>query len=167
MFAEHIAPLGRIVEEMGLFEKLRARISGPRLIDELEVLAGHCEELVNRMRLHAERATLYPAIADEVRAIAEREAAHERTLRGILADSGRWPRPPENLPRDGSNNWERLSGDLEILVQFTVELQRQAMRWESENLAIGETLNKIASEASDSEFKLRRLTAKLDPQALD
>ena len=151
---------------MGLFEKLRARISGPRLIDELETLAGQSEALVNRMRLHAERA-LYPAIADEVRAIAEREAVHERTLRGILADSGRWPRPPENPPRDGSNNWERLNGDLEILVQFTVELQRQAMRWESENVAVGETLNKIASEASDSEFKLRRLVAKLDPQAID
>jgi hypothetical protein len=151
---------------MGLFEKLRARISGPRLIDELETLAGQCEALVNRMRLHAERG-LYPAIANEVRAIAEQEAAHERTLRGILAESGRWPRPPENLPRDGSNNWERLSGDLEILVQFTLVLQRQAMRWESEHPAIGETLNKIASEASDSEFKLRRLAAKLDPQALD
>jgi hypothetical protein len=52
-------------------------------------------------------------------------------------------------------------------VQFTLVLQRQAMRWESEHPAIGETLNKIASEASDSEFKLRRLAAKLDPQALD
>ena len=152
---------------MGLFEKLRARISGPRLIDELGTLAGHCEELVNRMRLHTVRATLYPAIANEVRAIAEREAAHERTLRGILAESGRWPRPPENLPRDGSNNWERLSGDLEILLAFSQELQRQAMRWESENPAIGEMLRKIATEAGEDEFELRRLVAKLDPQAID
>ena len=151
---------------MGLFEKLRARISGPRLIDELETLAGRCEALVNRMRLHAERG-LYPSIANEVRAIADREAVHERALRKILAESGRWPRPPQNLPHDGSNNWERLSGDLEILLLFSQDLQRQAMRWESENPAIGDTLRKIATEASDNEVELRRLTAKLDPQALD
>jgi hypothetical protein len=43
------------------------------------------------------------------------------------------------------------------------------MRWEGEgeNTKLGETLLKIADEASENEFELRLLVAKLDPQALD
>jgi len=136
------------------------------LIDELAILAGQSEALVNRLRRHAERA-MYPTIAQGVRAIAEKEAAHEKTLRAILAERSLWPRPPEEVPHEGSNNWERLSGDLEILLLFAQELHRHAMRWEGENPELGETLKKIADEASDNEFELRRLVAKLDPQALD
>jgi hypothetical protein len=153
---------------MGLLDRLRTAISGPRLIDELAILAGQCEALVNRLRRHAERA-MYPRIAQGVREIAEKEAAHDKTLRGILAERGFWPRPPEEVPHEGSNNWERLSNDLEILLLFARELHRHAMRWEgeSENSELGETLKKVADEASDDEFELRRLVAKLDPQALD
>lgn len=112
---------------------------------------------------------MYPRIAQGVREIAEKEAAHDRAMRSILAERGMWPRPPEEVPHEGSNNWERLSNDLEILLQFARELHRHAMRWEGdgENAALGETLRKIADEASDDEFELRRLVAKLDPQALD
>ena len=110
---------------------------------------------------------MYPGIAQEVREIASKEAAHEKTLRGILAERGLWPRPPEEVPHEGSSNWERLSGDLEILLLFSQELHRHAMRWEGENPELSRTLMKIADEASESEYELRRLTAKLDPQALD
>jgi hypothetical protein len=151
---------------MGLLDRLRSAISGPRLIDELAILAGQSEGLVNRLRRHAERA-LYLGIAQGVREIAEKEAAHEKTLRHILAEHGLWPRPTEEVPHEGSNVWERLSGDLAILLAFAQELHRHAMRWEGENPELGETLKKIADEASDDEFELRRLVAKLDPQALD
>ena len=151
---------------MGLLDRLRSAISGPRLIDELGIMAGQSEALVNRLRRHAERAR-YPAIAQGVRAIAEKEAAHEKTLRAILAERHLWPRPPEKVPHEGSNNWERLSLDLEILLLFAQELHRHSMRWESENPELAESLKKIADEASDDEFELRRLVAKLDPQALD
>jgi hypothetical protein len=151
---------------MGLLDRLRSAISRPRLIDELAILAGQSEALVNRLRRHGER-TMYPGIAQEVRAITNKEAAHEKTLRGILAERGLWPRPPEEVPHEGSSNWERLSGDLEILLLFSQELHRHAMRWEGENPELSRTLMKIADEASQSEYELRRLTAKLDPQALD
>jgi hypothetical protein len=151
---------------MGLLDRLRNAISGPRLIDELAILAGQSEALVNRLHRHAERA-LYPRIAQGVREIGGKEAAHEKTLRGILAERGLWPRPPEEVPHEGSSNWERLSGDLETLLLFAQELHRHAMRWEGENPELAETLKKIADEASDDEFELRRLVAKLDPQALD
>jgi len=90
-------------------------------------------------------------------------------MRAILSDRGLWPRPPEEASHEGANNWERLSNDLEILLQFARELHRHAMRWEGEgeNAKLGETLMKIADEASEDEFELRLLVAKLDPQALD
>ncbi len=157
---------GRIVQEMGLLDRLRSAISGPPLIDELAILAGQCEALVNRLRRHAERA-MYPAIAQGIREIAEQEAVHEKTLRGILSERGLWPRPPEQVPHEGSNNWERLSNDLEILLLWARQLHQHAMRWEGENPQLSQTLVTIADEASANEFELRRLVAKLDPQALD
>jgi hypothetical protein len=136
------------------------------LIDELAILAGQSEALANRLARHAQRVT-YPAIAEGVRQIAEKEAAHEKAIRHILSERNLWPRPPEEVPHEGSNNWERLSNDLEILLLFARELHQHAMRWESENLQLGETLMKIADQASEDEHELRRLVAKLDPQALD
>ena len=110
---------------------------------------------------------MYPAIAQGVREIAEKEAAHEKELRAILSERHLWPRPPEEVPHEGSNNWERLSNDLELLLFWARHLHQHAMRWEGENPQLSETLMAIANEASDNEFELRRLVAKLDPQALD
>ena len=151
---------------MGLLDRLRTAISGPPLIDELAILAGQCEALVNRLRRHAERA-LYPTIANGVREIAKREAEHDKILRRILAERGLWPRPPEELPQDGASNWQRLNGDLLMLQLFSQELNRHAVKWQPADSQLSETLRTVASEASDSEFELRRLTAKLDPQAID
>ncbi len=153
---------------MGLIERLRTAISGPRLIDELAILAGQSEALSDRLRRHAERLT-YPAIAQGVAAIAATEAGHEKTMRAILSERHLWPRPPEEVPHEGSNNWERLSNDLEILLLFARDMHRHAMRWEGEgeNPQLGESLKKIADEAAEDEHELRRLVAMLDPQALD
>ena len=166
MLRQSLAEAGRIVQEMGLLDRLKSAFSGPELTDELAVLAGQSEALVNRLRRHAERLT-YPAIAEGVRDITEKEAAHERTLRNILSQRHLWPRPPEEVPHEGSSNWERLSNDLEILLLWARQLHQHAMRWESEHPELADTLMKVADEASDDEYELRRLVAKLDPQALD
>jgi hypothetical protein len=162
------AEVERMLPEMGLLDRLRSAIEGPRLVDELAILAGQSEELVNRLLRHAERVT-YPALAQGVRDIAHKEAEHQKTMRAALSERGLWPRPPEEPPHEGSNNWERLSIDLEILLEFARNLHRHAMRWEGDgnNRALGEALMKVANEASDDEFQLRLLVAKLDPQALD
>ena len=156
------------MQEMGLIDRLRTAISGPRLIDELAILAGQSEALVDRLRRHAVRVT-YPAIAEGVARIAEKEATHEKTIRAMLSERNSWPRPPAEVPHEGSNNWERLSNDLEILLLWAREMHQHAMRWEGEGerAALGETLMKVADEAADDEYELRRLVAKLDPQALD
>jgi hypothetical protein len=134
----------------------------------LAILAGQSEALAERLRRHAER-PMYPAIAHGVREIAEKETAHEKILRGILSARNLWPRPPEEVPHEGSNNWERLSNDLEILLLWAREMHQHAMRWEGEGEqpGLGETLMKIADEAANNEHELRRLVAMLDPQALD
>ena len=123
---------------------------------------------MNRLRRHAERVT-YPRDRGRRGEIAEKEAAHEKALRAMLSERHLWPRPPEEPPHQGSNSWERLSNDLEILLLWAREMHQHAMRWEGEgeDPALGEALMKIADEASDNEYELRRLVAKLDPQALD
>jgi len=153
---------------MGLLERLRSAIAGPRLIDELAILAGQSEDLVNRLRRHAERVN-YPKIAQGVREIADKEAGHQKIMRAALAEREMWPRPPEQTAHEGGNNWERLSIDLEILLELARNLHHHAMRWEGDgqNPALGEALMKVADEASEDEFELRMLVAKLDPQALD
>lgn len=159
--------VGRIVQEMRLLDRLRNAMSGPPLIEELATLAGQSEALANRLHRHADRAAMYPGIAKGVREIADKEAAHHKIMRAVLAEHHLWPRLPEGTAHEGSNNWERLSSDLQMLLLFAQELHRHAMRWEGENPEFGETLSKIADEASQNEFELRRLVAKLDPQALD
>jgi len=157
-----------IAHDMGLFERLRSALAGPRLVDELAILAGESEDLVARLRRHGARVS-YPAIAQGVLEIAANEEAHQRVMRAALAEHDMWPRPPEQTGHEGTNNWERLSIDLQMLLLFARNLHRHAMRWEGEghNAKLGETLMKIADEASNNEFELRLLVAKLDPQALD
>lgn len=158
---------GKNVEEMGILDRLKAAFSeGPRLIDELAELAGRSEALVARMRRHAEMCS-YAGIAKGVRDLAEKEAVHEKTLRAILADRAMWPRPPETGPHEGTNNWERLSGDLALLLAFAQDLHRHALRWEGENPALAKQLFQIADEAAINEIELRRLALRCDPQALD
>jgi len=158
---------GEIVEEMGLLDRIRGAFTQePQRIDELARLAGRCEALVNRMRRHAAMCG-YPAMAKEVGEIAEREALHEKELRNLLAGYNTWPRPPQTDPREGANNWERLSGDLAILLLFSQELQRHALKWEGENPNLAQRLFEIAEESASNEMALRRITAKCDPLALD
>ena len=157
-----------IAHDMGLFEKLRTALAGPRLIDELATLAGESEDLVARLRRHGARVT-YPAIAHGVLEIADKEEAHQKIMRAALAEHEMWPRPPAQTGHEGTNHWERLSIDLQTLLLFARNLHRHAMRWEGEgeNAKLGATLKQIADEASENEFELRLLVAKLDPQALD
>lgn len=152
---------------MGILDKLRSAFSEkPRLEDELAQLAGNCEALVKRMQRHAEVCS-YPSIAKEVAEISAREALHEKALRSILAERGRWPRPPETTAHEGSNNWERLSLDLAALLAFSQQLHRHAIKWEGDNPALAERLFQIAIEAGDDETALRRIAAMCDPLALD
>ncbi|HVA77786.1 MAG TPA: hypothetical protein VNF27_07815 [Candidatus Binataceae bacterium] len=152
---------------MGFFSKFRASASPEkRAIDELADLAGRKEALIARLGRHATRCA-YPAMAAELNALAEKEAAHFKILRAILSDRQTWPRPPENQPREGASNWERLGGDLAILVAIAAGLRLSAMHWEAVDQKIGDTLDTMATEDVDYESDLRKLALKCDPQAFD
>lgn len=152
---------------MGLFEKFRSAWSeNARLMEKLAELTGRCEALTERLKRHADMCS-YPAIAQDVRQVAERVARHERELRSILLDHGRWPKPPEPAAREGANNWERLSGDLAILLMFAQELRPYALKWEGPDPALAARLTQIATEADESGIDLRKVTLKCDPMAID
>ncbi len=135
-------------------------------MEKLADIAGRCEALVARLKRHAGLCA-YPGIAQGVREVAGKEAGHESALRSILAGEGRWPRPPESAAREGSSNWERLNGDLAMLLALMNELRRHALSWGNADPALAERLTKIADEAGESEADLRQLAAKCDPQAID
>jgi hypothetical protein len=150
---------------MGFFERL---MSSPdkNALAELAELAGRKEALIDRLVRHAAMCS-YPAI----RASLEKIAAHQTTsfevLRSILADHETWPRPPEATPREGANNWERLSNDLTILHTLAAGIQKEVAVWQGVDSAVAEKLAPIALEDLDAESELRQLALKCDPQALD
>ncbi len=153
---------------MGILDKLRAAFEEKphALALELADVAGLAEMLVARMRRHAGTARLL-MIEKGVAEIAEREAAHEKALRAMLAERGMWPRPPVSTPHDGSNNWERLSIDLAMLAELAVSLSRASAKWESVDESVANKLMTMSREAYENESELRKLALKCDPQALD
>jgi len=106
-------------------------------------------------------------MAADLKVLAEKEAAHFKTLRAILSDRETWPRPPQSEPREGASNWERLSSDLAILSALAAGLRLCAMHWETVDQDIADTLSTMATEDVDHESDLRQLTLKCDPQAFD
>ena len=99
---------------MGFFQKLFSPVSArAELLEELAALAGRNQGLVDRLKRHA--ALTSANIKIGVEALAEAEAAHLKIIHSILADNNVWSKLPQLALHDGSNNWARLSGDLEML----------------------------------------------------
>jgi hypothetical protein len=137
-----------------------------RLLEELSVLAGQNQGLVERLKRHAARCKS-ANIQAGVAALAEKEAAHVKTINAILADHNVWAKLPESALHDGSNNWARLSGDLEVLGELMAELRLAAVNWESVNQDIAGKLFQLAIEDGERESDLRKLALKCDAMALD
>jgi hypothetical protein len=151
---------------MGFFQKMFSPAPArTELLEELAVLAGHNQGLVDRLSRHAPLTS--PNIKTGVEALAAKEAAHVKVLHSILADHNVWSKLPEAALHDGSNNWARLSGDLELLRALAADLRLNAMKWESVDEGIAATLLQLAIEDDDRESELRRLALKCDALALD
>jgi short subunit dehydrogenase-like uncharacterized protein len=151
---------------MGFFQKLFSPASAQSgLLEDLAVLAGRNQGLVDRLKRHAALAT--SNIRTGVEALAEKEAAHVKVLHSILGDHNVWSKLPEPALHDGSNNWARLSGDLELLRELAADLHDNAMKWESVDAAVAEKLRQVAMEDDDRESALRKLALKCDTLALD
>jgi hypothetical protein len=152
---------------MGFFQKRRSPASSEvGLLEELAVLAGKNQGLVERMRKHA---AILPAqnIKAGVIALAEKEARHVKQLNAILSDHNVWAKLPELPLHDGSNNWARLSGDLELLGTIAADLRLASVKWEAVNQAISNQLRDLANDDDGHESELRKLAMKCDAMALD
>ncbi|HVN30208.1 MAG TPA: hypothetical protein VMT64_17035 [Candidatus Binataceae bacterium] len=152
---------------MGLFDWLRP--SAADNIDdniELAALSGRIEALVDRMRRHAAMCR-YPQMRSAVEQLAERQTEHLKSMKAILADRDLWARPPEPPASEGSNDWGRLSNDLNELATLGDDLHRTAIRFEAFDAATAKVLHKIAAEDSNYESELRKIALKCDPQAID
>jgi hypothetical protein len=151
---------------MGFFRKLFSPASDrAELLDQLAALAGRNQGLVDRLKRHA---TLAAAnIKAGVEALAEAEAGHVKVLNSILADRDVWSKLPKPALHDGSNNWARLSGDLEVLRSLAADLRLNAMKWEAVDEGVAATLLELAIEDEDRESELRQIALKCDALALD
>ena len=153
---------------MGFFQKLFSlSLASARaeLLEQLSALAGRNEGLVERLKRHAALAS--GNIRTGVEALADKETAHVKLLHSILADHNVWAKLPEPALHDGSNNWQRLSGDLEVLRELTAELRNNAMKWESVDEGVAAALMQLAIEDDERESELRKLALKCDTLALD
>ena len=152
---------------MGFFQKRRSPASSEvGLLEELAVLAGKNQGLVERMRKHA---AILPAqnIKAGVVALADKEARHVKLLNAILSDHNVWAKLPVLPLHDGSNNWARLSGDLELLGTIAADLRLASVKWEAVNEAISNQLRDLANDDDGHESELRKLAMKCDAMALD
>lgn len=151
---------------MGFLQRLFSPASArTELLEKLAELAGRNQGLIDRLKRHAPLAS--PNIKAGVEALAEKEAGHVKVLNSILADHNVWSKLPEPALHDGSNNWARLSGDLELLGALAADLRINAMKWEAVDEGVADTLLKLAIEDDDREIELRKLALKCDALALD
>ncbi len=152
---------------MGILERLLSSESPrQRLLNEVADIAGRVESLVERLGRHAEMCA-YPNIKAGLEQLAEREGVHLKALKAILAGNAMWPRPPEPPSHEGSNNWERLSGDLEMLAEISRLVNRQAVNWEPVDEQMAQQFAAMYAEDYDNTSMLRDLALKCDPQAID
>jgi hypothetical protein len=152
---------------MGFLDFFRESPS-PRdsLLVELADIAGRKESLIERLERHAAMCALSNVKAG-LEQLAAKEAAHLKTLRSTLTDHGMWPRPPEPPAHDGSSNWGRLSGDLELASELRNLINRQSVMWEATDPAMAKRFAAMYAEDYDNTSFLRDLTLKCDPQAFD
>jgi hypothetical protein len=151
---------------MGFFQRLFSPTSArEELLEELAAIAGRNQGLIERLKRHAPLTS--SNIKTGVEALAEKEAGHVKVLNSILADNNVWAKLPEAALHDGSNNWARLSGDLEVLGELAAELRLNAMRWESVDDGVAATLLELAIEDEVRESELRKLAMMCDAMALD
>ena len=152
---------------MGIFDFLNPSAAPlARATVRLTEIAGRVEALADRLARHAEMCSL-PTMRTGVAEVAEAQRGHLKVLKTILADLDAWPRPPASLAHEGLNNWERLSGDLDELIEIAADTGRAMLAWEHVDARTAETLGEIAAEDSPTTEKLRRIALKCDPQALD
>jgi len=149
---------------MGLFDRGNDPRSDQN--EKLAELTGRVEALAHRLHRHAAMCR-YPQMAKTVEELAVQQDRQLRSFKASLAERNLWPRPPAPVAHEGSNDWGRLSGDLNELATIGDEMRRAAIRWEGIDRSVAAALDRAGDEDADYEAELRKVALKCDPQALD
>jgi hypothetical protein len=88
-------------------------------------------------------------------------------IRQLLLDYGVSPKLSVSPSHDGSSNWERLQRDLALQVKILRSLRSQVPQWTALEPQIADSLSQVAAEEEGRIGRLRDLTLRCDPQALD
>jgi hypothetical protein len=137
-----------------------------RLLNQLAILTGRLEGLIDRLDRHAE-ACVYPQMKAKIEEVAAAAKAHTKTLKTILSDNRIWPRLPVLPAHQGANTWERISGDLVVLARLNLDLNQQAVRWQAIDADIAQRLWSVVNEQIALIDALQEIAARSDPQAID
>jgi bacterioferritin (cytochrome b1) len=152
---------------MTIGEKLRRLLSPrTRLLKLLAETAGDAELLAAKLSRHAELCT-YPNIRAGLYEVAAGESAQAAVIRQLLLDYGVSPKLSVSPSHDGSSNWERLQRDLALQVKILRSLRSQVPQWTALEPQIADSLSQVAAEEEGRIGRLRDLTLRCDPQALD
>jgi hypothetical protein len=152
---------------MELLERLSQSLTAKgRLLNQLAILTGRMQGLVDRIERHAE-VCAYPQMKFKLVEVAVKGKAHVKLLNGILSDSRVWAKLPEHPAHEGINNWERISGDLTTLARLNVDLNGLAVKWMPVEADISERIRTVINEQVPMIDALQEVAARSDPQAID
>ena len=85
----------------------------------------------------------------------------------LLSERHVWSKLPRPTGAEGSSNWQRVSGDLALMLELAREMNEQALHWEGIDPPFAARLHTIALEDDRNIDGLRKLALKCDPQAFD
>lgn len=151
----------RIVETIRLLLSPRSR-----LLNRLAETAADAELLAANLTRHTEMCT-YPTLRAGLEELSAAETARANAMRQLLRQNAVSPKFPSKPLHEGSSNWERLRNDLMLQVKILRELHSQFSEWSAIDPEIAERLRESATEEERHIERLRDLTLKCDPQALD
>jgi hypothetical protein len=152
---------------MQMAERIRLWLSpGSRLLNQLAEISAQSESLAADLKRHSEMCD-YPTLKSGIEELAKAKTAQAKALRALLLAHSCCPKLSKRALRDGTSNWERLRGDLAQQVQIVRALQAQIPGWTGIDPEMADSLWQFVVEEDRSIARLRDLTLKCDPQAID
>jgi hypothetical protein len=154
-------------ELMELLEKITQSLTQRgRLLGQLATLAGRMQGLADRLVRHAELC-VYPQMDTKIEEVAAAVKSNTKILNSILSENRVWAKLPEMPAHQGTNNWERISGDQILLSRLNVDLNQQAVRWQAVDADIAARLWSVINEQTALIDTLQEIAVRSDPQAID
>ncbi len=137
-----------------------------RMVNRLAEVAADVETLASNLTRHAEMCS-YSGIRASLSELAAAEAQQANAIRELLLHEGISLGMHQKPVKEGSNNWERLRNDLALQSKILRALHSLFSEWSGIDPQVAERLRECAVEEERRIERLRDLTLRCDPQALD